>query len=239
MSLLHNWRVITAMRANSAFFFFLFFFPSLLCCSVQETGQSFKASSFLTLTQWQGERREKKSVLLPHSHRKFIILLSVCRLKRFQEWKTMVSGVQCAVTPCMSWPPSLNLFSPFAHTHSLTLSDIPSRLWCLLRLVGIQSACLSMHVRLLIYSPCNLFIHTFCFLSIWSTVLEPGTCMLQQDVGFVLTRLISCRRRHRLIKIIPCYRGCFGQPNDTGGLLCSTDCSRSPNGAPRPRLAPN
>ena len=238
MSLLHNWRVITAMRANSAFFFFLFFsLPPLLLCAGDWA--EFQSLLFSHSDSVARRKKRKKSVLLPHSHRKFIILLSVCRLKRFQEWKTMVSGVQCAVTPCMSWPPSLNLFSPFAHTHSLTLSDIPSRLWCLLRLVGIQSACLSMHVRLLIYSPCNLFIHTFCFLSIWSTVLEPGTCMLQQDVGFVLTRLISCRRRHRLIKIIPCYRGCFGQPNDTGGLLCSTDCSRSPNGAPRPRLAPN
>lgn len=54
MSPLHNWRVITAMRANSIFF-------SLLCCSVQETGQSFKASSFLTLTQSEGERRKKVS----------------------------------------------------------------------------------------------------------------------------------------------------------------------------------
>ena len=239
MSLLHNWRVITAMRANSAFFFFLFFFPPSSAALCRRLGRVSKPPLFSLWLSGKEKEEKKKSVLLPHSHRKFIILLSVCWLKRFQEWKTMVSGVQCAVTPCMSWPPSLNLFSPFAHTHSLTLSDIPSRLWCLLRLVGIQSACLSMHVRLLIYSPCNLFIHTFCFLSIWSTVLEPGTCMLQQDVGFVLTRLISCRRRHRLIKIIPCYRGCFGQPNDTGGLLCSTDCSRSPNGAPRPRLAPN
>ncbi len=90
----------------------------------------------------------------------------------------------------------------------------------------------------LIYSPCNLFI-TFCFRSTWSMVLEQGTCMLQQDVRFVLTRLISCRRRHRLIKIIPCYRGCFGQPNDTGGLPCSTDCSRLAYSAPRPQLAPN
>lgn len=106
---------------------FFFFFFSLLCCSVQETGQSFKASSFLTLTQWQGERR-KKSVLLPHSHRKFIILLSVCRLKRSQERKTIVSGARWAVTPCVSWPPSLNLFSPFAHTHTLTLFNIPLRL---------------------------------------------------------------------------------------------------------------
>lgn len=40
----------------------LFFFFSLLCCAVQETGHSFKAYSFLTLTQ-----SEEKSVLLLHS----------------------------------------------------------------------------------------------------------------------------------------------------------------------------
>lgn len=40
----------------------VFFLFSLLCCAVQETGHSFKAYSFLTLTQ-----SEEKSVLLLHS----------------------------------------------------------------------------------------------------------------------------------------------------------------------------
>lgn len=76
-----------------------FFPPSLLCCSVQETGQGFKASSSLTDSGGRREKKKKKSVLLPHSHGKFIILFSV---------SGMTPGandfcVQYTVTPCMSW----------------------------------------------------------------------------------------------------------------------------------------
>lgn len=44
-----------------------FFFFCLLCCSVQKTGQSFTASSFLTLTQL-GEQRKEKTVSSSHIH---------------------------------------------------------------------------------------------------------------------------------------------------------------------------
>lgn len=40
-------------------FLFLFFFPCLLGCSAQKTGQSFTASSFLTLTQLEEQRKKK------------------------------------------------------------------------------------------------------------------------------------------------------------------------------------
>lgn len=62
-----------------------------------------------------------------------------------------------------------------------------------------------------------MYPHIFLFEYMVLVLDSRNVRMLQQDVGFVLTRLISCRRRHQLIKIIPCYRGCFGQPNDTGG----------------------
>ena len=234
MSLLHNWRVITAMRANSAFFFFSLP-PLLLCAGDWAEFQSLLFSHSDSVAR----RKKKKKVSFSHIHAgnsSFCFLRAASKDSRSERrLSPALSGL--SLPACHGRHPWT--FSRHSLTHTLTLFDIPLRLWCLLRLVAIQSACLSMHILLLIYSPCNLFIRTFCFLSIWSAVLEPGTCVLQQDVGFVLTRLISCRRRHRLIKIIPCYRGCFGQPNDTGGLLCSTDCSRSANGAPRPRLAPN
>lgn len=205
---------VTQLKSNNRDEGQLIFFFFLLCCSVQETGQSFKASSFLTLTQSERERRRRrrrKKCPSPTFTQEIHHSVFCMWTKRFQERETIVSRVQYAVAP----KPVLTLF------------DIPRRRPCL---VGTSTSVFNVF-KALVYlcmcsSPCYLFIRTFCFPTIRCAVLEPGTCMLQQDVGSVLTRLISCGRRHRLIKIIPCYRGCFGQPNDTGGLLCSTDCSR-------------
>lgn len=234
MSQLHNWRVITAMRANSLFFSL----PPLLLCTWDWA--EFQSLLF-SHSDSVGRREKEKSVLLPHLHWKFIILFSVYELKD--------SRSERLLSPVFSTLPACHGLSHYSLTHTQihmrthtvwhspeTLMPCPPCDHCSR---CIQSTCFSMLVLFFIYSPCNLFICTFCFLSIWSTVLALGTCTLQQDVGFVLTRLISCRRRHRLIKIIPCYRGCFGQPNDTGGLLCSTHCSRLANCAPQPQLAPN
>lgn len=220
---------------------FLIFFSFLLCCSVQETGQSFKASSFLTLTQLEGERRKKKSVFLPHLHWKFIILFSVDKLKDSRS-ERLLSPVFSSLPACRGLSHySLTRTQIHMRTHTVwhspeTLMPCPPWDHCS---SCIQSTCFFMHVLFLFIHPVIYLSAHFVFLSIWSTVLALGTCTLQQDVGFVLTRLISCRRRHRLIKIIPCYRGCFGQPNDTGGRLCSTHCSRLANCAPQPQLAPN
>lgn len=209
----------------------VFFFPPLLLCA----GDWAEFQSLLfSHSDSVGRREKKKKCPSPTFTQEIHHSVFSMWTKRFQERKTIVS--------CVSWSSSQNL-SHYSQTHCLTFPWDSDALYAsepVWPLCSPYSKYLFIYAcTLLMYSHCNLFIHTFCFLSIWSTVLEPGTCMLQQDVGFVLTRLISCRRRHRLIKIIPCYRGCFGQPNDTGGLLCSTDCSRLANGAPRPQLAPN
>lgn len=224
MSLLHNWRVITTTRANSVYFSS----SAALCRSLGRVSKL----PFFSLWLSRKEREERKCPS-PTFAREIHHPVFRMRTNRFQEWKTDVSQNLHGL---------IQILKPIARSlrHTLTLFDIPLRRLC----IGCSSASYSKYLfiyawTLYIYSPCNLFICTFSFLSIWCTVLERGTCMLQQDVGFVLTRLISCRRRHRLIKIIPCYRGCFGQPNDTGGLLCSTGCSRSANGAPQLQLAPN
>lgn len=202
-----------------------FFSPSLLCCSVQEPGQSFKASSFLTLTQSEGERRRKQcpspTYKLEIHHSGFC--LRILKLKERQTIVIQVLHVRVLL------PTFLTVHS-HKHTHCLCCLTFPWLSPALYASVPvwhpIWGTWLSMHTFRK-YSLYSLFICTLCFFSMWSLVLDLETCMLQQDVGFVLTRLISCRRRHRLIKIIPCYRGCFGQPNDTGGLLCSTGCSCS------------
>lgn len=57
---------------------FFFFFPPLLLCA----GDWAEFQSLLfSHSDSVGRREKKKSVLLPHSHRKFIILFSVCGLK--------------------------------------------------------------------------------------------------------------------------------------------------------------
>lgn len=72
MSLLHNWRVITTMRANSVYFFSS---SAALCRSL---GTVSKPPLFSLWLSWK--EREEKSVLLLHSQGKFIILFSVCEL---------------------------------------------------------------------------------------------------------------------------------------------------------------
>lgn len=104
MLLLYNQSVITVMRANSCFF-------CLLCCSVQKTGQSFTASSFLTLTQLGEQGREKKTekpVLLPHSHRKCIIMFSICKWKDLMIERLLSSVVSKLVVIIMAFKFKLN-----------------------------------------------------------------------------------------------------------------------------------
>lgn len=225
------------MRANSVFF------PSsaALC---RRLGTVSKPPLF-SLWLSRKEKDEKKSVLLLHSQGKFVILFSVCEL--------IDSRSERLLSPMFSTLslPALHDQNPQTYrtvAQSLTHLRCLTFPWdcnVLYASVPLLHTIFKAHYLFIyactpvIYSPCNLFICTFCFLGIWCTVLELGPCMLQQDVGFFLTRLISCRRRHRLIKIIPWYRGCFGQPNDTGGLLCSTGCSRLANGVPQLQLAPN
>lgn len=102
---------VTQLKSNNChwgpilFFFFLLLLFFLLCCTVQETGPSFKASSPLTLTQLEEERR--KRVLLLHSHRKFIILLFVSELKDSRS-KRLLSPV-FSTPSLLTWQSSLNL----------------------------------------------------------------------------------------------------------------------------------
>lgn len=225
--------VVTQLKSNNCNegqFFLFFFLPPLLLC----TGDWAEFQSLLfSHSDWVGRKEKEKSV-----HH---FLFSVYELKD--------SRSERLLSPMFSTLPASHGLSHYSLTHTQihmrthtvwhspeTLMACPPCDHCSL---CIQSTCFSMHVLFLFIHPVIYLSAHFVFLSIWSTVLALGTCTLQQDVGFVLTRLISCRRRHRLIKIIPCYRGCFGQPNDTGGMLCSTYCSRLANCAPQPQLAPN
>lgn len=56
----------------------VFFFPPLLLCAGDWA--AFQSLLF-SHSDSVGRRENKKSVLLPHSHRKFIILFSLCSLK--------------------------------------------------------------------------------------------------------------------------------------------------------------
>lgn len=205
------------MRGQSFIYLLFFFFNFPGCSSVQEARRSFKTSPFFTLTQQESRVKGRGKSL--HLHGK------ICGFP-FQDSR---SDNYCLSQPLPQCHPLTQ--HKGAKARVLTLLDSP------LETSGDHPAPLSLFflfIHLVIYLAAH-----FVFLSVPSAVPERGTCMLQQDVGFVLTRLISYRRRHRLIKIIPCYRCCFGQPNDTGGLLCSTLCSRLANRAPRPQLAPN
>lgn len=120
--------------------------------------------------------------------------------------------------------------SLFAHTHTHTLTPPPPSDCDAGLPVCDEATCLSMRARiLLIHLGIYSSAHFYYFFYVYNPRFWSRRTRRNEMPGFFLTRLISCRRRHRLIKIIPCYRGCFGQPNDIGGPLCSTGCSRSAN----------
>lgn len=116
---------VTQLKSNNCdegqlcFFFFPFFFPSLLCCSVQETGQSFKASSFLTLTQWQGERREKKKCPSPTFTQEIHHFAFCVLTKKIPGVKD--DGLRCSVC-CHSLHVVAAIPKPFLAIRSHTLS---------------------------------------------------------------------------------------------------------------------
>lgn len=193
MLLLYNQSVITVMRANSCFFFFC-----LLCCSVQKTGQSFTASSFLTLTQL-GEQRKEKTVSSSHIHtgNSSLCFLYVNDLYVKSWWlkdccplcpvnwlslsrptKLLQKGVysfnHCIFARCSS-----EQFILFFYEHYIYIGSFTRVL---------KSRCTRLCSRaLFIHSLCNFFISAFWFffLSGPSTVLEERACTLQHsDVHF-------------------------------------------------------
>lgn len=117
---------VTQLKSNNCDegqFFFLFFFSSSSAALYRRLGWV-SQPPLLSLTQLEEERREKKcqsptfTLEIPHS-------VFCMWIKRFREWKIIVSCVHYTITLCTSWPSSLNrshslLTHTQIHFHRLT-----------------------------------------------------------------------------------------------------------------------
>lgn len=140
---------VTQLKSNNRDEGQLSFF-SLLCCSVHEAGHSFKASSFLTLSQSKGERRKKVSFSHIHTgNSSFCFLYLDLKISGMKDCCLLYS-VHCYL--CMSWSSHLNL-KHLANTFMyLRCFDILLTTWRVRASVTFLHAVFKIHVYLCMFS---------------------------------------------------------------------------------------
>lgn len=167
---------VTQLKSNNCdegqlvFFFSL---PLLLCAGDWAEFQSLLFSHSDSV----GRREKKKKCPSPTFTQEIHHSVFCTWTKRFQKPKTIVSSVRYTIAPCLSRSSSLTRShysrshtNTYVHFHCLTFprhsnasyASVPPCPLC----TAYSKYLFICACTLLIYSPCNLFIRTFCFLSI-------------------------------------------------------------------------